>query len=127
MKYTLSVLTILTLLLKVNSKETHKVACSPDIQDLGYECCDAPCTIEHTDEHGFWGEQNGKKCGCGEPIANLNEIKKCDKKYKEMGYECCDNCFIFEINGDGNIWGINTKKDGKQEWCGISDYCMRYF
>jgi len=115
MKYLLPVLSVLVLATKVLSE---KVECSPFIKAHGYQCCEAPCVIEYTDTDGYWGIQNGRKCGCG--VNELNLDMDCSDVFKNQGYQCCNNCDVYYKDNDG-LWGI---RDG--DWCGISDACTKY-
>jgi len=126
MKFFLSASAILMLLSKVNTK---KIACYPEIKELGYECCEIPCTVERTDEYGYWGKQNGVECGCGMSGYDKHKIESCDEFFTSQGYKCCKDCNVLYKDNDGYYWGStfhNVTYSGIvwDDWCGISDYCM---
>ncbi|OUM67153.1 Non-catalytic module family DOC2 [Piromyces sp. E2] len=78
----------------VNSEKTK---CWKGVLEIGYECCDEPCTVILTDKDGDWGIQNDKWCGCG----GGGELEESYNKILEMSdcfdsYECWKNCEVPE-------------------------------
>jgi len=83
-------------------------ACLPDCwaEPLGYPCCTAyEPQVVSVDEHGEWGEENGKKCG----ILVIDHSVRCAPPPRPE-IESCDNSLCkYVLNVDeGTIWGYDS-------------------
>ncbi|OUM62273.1 Non-catalytic module family DOC2, partial [Piromyces sp. E2] len=100
--------------LALTSVVSAQNTCSTKITEKGYQCCSAECVTTYTDEDGDWAVENGKWCGCGNPLDETNtNTSKCSANITKKGYSCCpSDCIVTYMDSDGT-WGIHNN-----QWCG---------